>query len=469
MTKKRKAASSAGRKRKNYDDDDSDFSVTDIDDEESEEEEYDEDIDEADEADDDESNYEDTGTTQKRKRAGGGGDGKKKQGAAKKATITGRPAAIAPIPASAVAAAGNSTTNVGSNDDDNSVDGDASNPTEKKKNKKSIKKNKVGASFSTIEWRLHGANANLCYDNKFQEKPNKYVIKEHWHQKMNPIQCTRRSGKWNCTKLPKTATSQIEKKQREYNAACIERGEHPTIKATYFNTTLKTVHFINRAAIVDLIVYDKDSNFTQTLINDLVKVTRNKALTITSLLKTTLDGSFDDNIGQKLLDDHDYSPEKIKKLKTLLVSLDNSTDPKLKERLRQYSTGNYENYIFGMTCDNCSAIQKRSKVEYKDLTDEQKATHTATSNAAGKKRKVVQAEALQQVMPEGTGVCDRCSDPFNPYDIRIIGTDKTVCEPCNRDRIIKNVKRNRVKVEEKIKQLNACQDVSYHNLVILFL
>ena len=256
--------------------------------------------------------------------------------------------ATAPIPASAVAAAGNSTTNVGPNDDDNSVDDDASNPKKKKKYKKSIKKNKVGPSFSTIDWRLNGANANLCYDNKFQEKPNKYVIKEHGHPKTNPIQCTTQVAKWSCKRLPKSATSQIEKKQREYNAACIETGELPTETATFLNTTKKTIHLINRAAIVDLVVYNKDSNFTQTLINDLVKVTRNKALTITSLLKTTVDGSFGENIGKKLLDDHDYSPEEIKELKTLLVSLDTSTDPELKKRLSQYSTGNYENYIFGM-------------------------------------------------------------------------------------------------------------------------
>ena len=96
--------------------------------------------------------------------------------------------ATAPIPASAVAAAGNSTTDVGPNDDDNSVDDDASNPKKKKKKKKSRKKSKVSPSFSTNDWRLHGANANLCYDNKFQKNPNKYLIKKHWHPKMNPIQ-----------------------------------------------------------------------------------------------------------------------------------------------------------------------------------------------------------------------------------------------------------------------------------------
>ena len=286
---------------------------------------------------------------------------------------------------------------------------------------------------------------------------------------MNPIQCTRRTAKWSCKNLPKSATSQIEKKQREYNDACIERGERPTETATFLNTTLKTIHLINRAVIVDFVVYNKDSNFTQTLINDLVKVTRNKALTITSLLKTIVDGSFGENIGKKLLDDHEYSQEEIKELKTLLISLNTSTDPELQERLSQYSTGNYENYIFGMKCDKCMAVKKANNVQYKDMTDEQKATHTASTNAAAKIRKVVQAEALQQVIPEGTGVCDRCMDPFHPYDTRIIGSDKSVCKPCNRDTIFKRVALRRVKVEEKIKQLNACQDVSYHNLATLFL
>ena len=159
------------------------------------------------------------------------------------------------------------------------------------------------------------------------------MIKQHRYQ-TRPIQCSKHEVKrrWRCGNTPPiSATVQIERRQLEYENSCEEQGQSVTNRATFHNTTNKIVDCIRLAAFVDLVVFHKDSTFKQKLFDDLVQVTGKTTLSITYLLETIVDGSFGENIGKKLLDDHEYSQEQIKELEALLIKL--NTNRELEERL----------------------------------------------------------------------------------------------------------------------------------------
>jgi ssDNA-binding Zn-finger/Zn-ribbon topoisomerase 1 len=315
---------------------------------------------------------------------------------------------------------------------------------------------KFRSIFSTTNWVFYGANAILVYDNKWNTQTAQEMIKKHKYQ-TRPIRCSKTTGggknkgAWRCKKTPPiSATTQIKRRQQE-------QGESIPYRATFHNTTNQIVDCIRLAAFVDLVVFHKDSQFKQKLFHDIVRVTGKKTLSINYLLKTIDDDSFGEKIGKKLHEDQVYSQEQIVELKELLFQLKNN--PKLEERLLKYSTDDYEEYMFG---NNCEQHTNRIYVPESLPDEEVKKNRKETI----RKRLIQKEKQLQMISAEETVLCPKCQRHFTPTQSNDFGRDSRTCGDCNLRKCIFVEQRNRVQTEEKMNQLMACKDVSYHNGII---